>query len=252
MAGSQLQTPLQVQSHAAFTLRSIVYSNLKRHLAAKDAPELLVFTLKNLEEDLLHLSRPREQKPEREGMNPRLQKELLQALQMLKPMLFYLKKNQRFPPLLSRSLSKRLQPTTFTALIVVVISCLASIGPNLFFQHVWHPRIHPVAPIRRMISSSSSSSSTQICVPNKRHRKKLNWRKGIGPGSPLMEFACDPESQMGITREKYDVPDIRLSKEVGDPTDPEVQAQLDYQTWACPMAPNLWGAIPCTAGLAKT
>lgn len=63
-----------------------------------------------------------------------------------------------------------------------------------------------------------------------------------------MEFACDPESQMGITREKYDVPDIRLSKEVGDPTDPEVQAQLDYQTWAGPMAPNLWGAIPCTAG----
>lgn len=63
-----------------------------------------------------------------------------------------------------------------------------------------------------------------------------------------MEVACDPESQMGITSEKYGVPDIRLSKEFGDLTDPEVQAQLDYQIWASPMAPNLWGAIPCTAG----
>ena len=53
---------------------------------------------------------------------------------------------------------------------------------------------------------------------------------------------------MGISSEKYGVPHIRLSKEFGDLTDPEVQAQLDYQIWASPMAPNLWGAIPCTAG----
>ena len=97
---------------------------------------------------------------------------------------------------------------------------------------------------------SSSSLSSQFSVPNKRHRKKLNWKKGIGPDSPLMEFACDSESQMGITSEKFGVPHMKLSKEFGDLTDPEVQAQLDYQIWASPMAPNLWvwGAIPCTAG----
>ena len=76
----------------------------------------------------------------------------------------------------------------------------------------------------------------------------MNQKKGIGPDSPLFEFACDPESQMGVTSEKYGVPHIRLSKEFGDLTDPEVQAQVDYQIEACRMAPNLWGAIPCTAG----
>ena len=53
---------------------------------------------------------------------------------------------------------------------------------------------------------------------------------------------------MGITSEKYGIPHIRLSKEFGDLTDPEVQAQVDYQIEACPRAPNMWGAIPCTAG----
>ena len=95
---------------------------------------------------------------------------------------------------------------------------------------------------------SSSSSSSQFRVPNKRHRKQMNQKKGIGPDSPLFEFACDPESQMGITSEKYGIPHIRLSKEFGDLTDPEVQAQVDYQIEACPRAPNMWGAIPCTAG----
>ena len=76
----------------------------------------------------------------------------------------------------------------------------------------------------------------------------MNQKKGIGPDSPLFEFACDPESQMGITSEKYGIPHIRLSKEFGDLTDPEVQAQVDYQIEACPRAPNMWGAIPCTAG----
>ena len=47
---------------------------------------------------------------------------------------------------------------------------------------------------------------------------------------------------MGITSEKYGVPHVRLSKEFGDLTDPEVQAQVDYQIEACPRAPNLWGA----------
>ena len=76
----------------------------------------------------------------------------------------------------------------------------------------------------------------------------MNQKKGIGPDSPLFEFACDPESQMGITSEKYGIPHFRLSKEFGDLTDPEVQAQIDYQIEACPRAPNMWGAIPCTAG----
>ena len=53
---------------------------------------------------------------------------------------------------------------------------------------------------------------------------------------------------MGITSEMYGVPHVRLSREFGDLTDPEVIAQLDYQIWESPMAPNLWGAIPCTSG----
>ena len=107
---------------------------------------------------------------------------------------------------------------------------------------------NPLGDLQQSEGNPSSSSSSRFSVPNKRHRKKLNWKHGIGPDSPLMEFACDPESQMGITSEQYGVPHIRLSKEFGDLLDPEVQAQLDYQIWACPMAPNLWGAIPCTAG----
>ena len=93
-----------------------------------------------------------------------------------------------------------------------------------------------------------SSSSSSFRVPNKRNRKKNEWRKGIGPDSPLFEFTCDPESQMGITSEMHGVPHVRLSREFGDLTDPEVIAQLDYQIWASRMAPNLWGAIPCTSG----
>ncbi|MCV6575457.1 MAG: hypothetical protein OIF58_06950, partial [Cohaesibacter sp.] len=107
---------------------------------------------------------------------------------------------------------------------------------------------NPLGDLQQSGNNPSSSSSSRFSVPNKRHRKKLNWKHGIGPDSPLMEFACDPESQMGITSDQYGVPHIRLSKEFGDLMDPEVQAQLDYQIWACPMAPNLWGAIPCTAG----
>lgn len=106
----------------------------------------------------------------------------------------------------------------------------------------------PLGDLQQTNDTRSSSSSSQFSVPNKRHRKKLNWKKGIGPDLPLMELACDPESQMGITSEKYGLPHVRLSREFGDLTDPEVQAQLDYQIWASPMAPNLWGAIPCTAG----
>ena len=74
---------------------------------------------------------------------------------------------------------------------------------------------------RRMIIHLVHHHQASSEVPNKRHRKQMNQKKGIGPDSPLFEFACDPESQMGITSEKYGIPHIRLSKEFGDLTDPE-------------------------------
>ena len=107
---------------------------------------------------------------------------------------------------------------------------------------------NPLSDAPQSGNQPSSSSSSQFRVPNKRNRKKNERLKGVGPDSPLFEFACDPESQMGITSEMYGVPHVRLSREFGDLTDPEVIAQLDYQIWESPMAPNLWGAIPCTSG----
>ena len=107
---------------------------------------------------------------------------------------------------------------------------------------------NPFNDVSQSGSQPSSSSSSQFRVPNKRNRKKNERLKGVGPDSPLFEFACDPESQMGITSEMYGVPHVRLSREFGDLTDPEVIAQLDYQIWESRMAPNLWGAIPCTSG----
>ena len=107
---------------------------------------------------------------------------------------------------------------------------------------------NPLSNVSQRESQPSSSSSSQFSVPNRRHRKKIEKRNGVGPSSPLFEFACDPESQMGITSDMYGVPHVRLSREFGDLTDPEVIVQLDYQIRESPMAPNLWGAIPCTSG----
>ena len=106
----------------------------------------------------------------------------------------------------------------------------------------------PLSSVSQSGNQPSSSSSSQFRVPNKRNRKKIEKRNGVGPDSPLFEFACDPESQMGITSDLYGIPHVRLSREFGDLTDPEVIAQLDYQIQESPMAPNLWGAIPCTSG----
>ena len=107
---------------------------------------------------------------------------------------------------------------------------------------------NPFGDVPQSGNQPSPSSSSEFRFPNKRNRKKTERLKGIGPDSPLFEFACDPESQMGITCEEHGISHVRFSRDFGDLTDPEVIAQLDYQIGASPMAPNLWGAIPCTSG----
>ena len=71
------------------------------------------------------------------------------------------------------------------------------------------------------------------------------FRKGKVP--TMYEFACSPESMMGYVNSLYDIPHVRLCKEMYDLEDPDTISQVTSQL-KCGGPANLWGAIPCTTG----
>ena len=130
----------------------------------------------------------------------------------------------------------------------------------------------PASPV--MLESSSASSSVPLptfgCpaqtaeeipqqkasrpwkVGNRRARRAAKrgaevnfFRKGKVP--TMYEFACSPESMMGYVNGLYDIPHVRLCKEMYDLEDPDTISQVVSQVRYGGPA-NLWGAIPCTTG----
>ena len=88
-------------------------------------------------------------------------------------------------------------------------------------------------------------------VGNRRARRAAKrgadnfFRKGKVP--TMYEFACSPESMMGYVNSLYDIPHVRLCKEMYDLEDPDTISQVTSQL-KCGGPANLWGAIPCTTG----
>ena len=83
-------------------------------------------------------------------------------------------------------------------------------------------------------------------MPNKRSRKRA--KQSGSKQDVFIEFACAPDSSLGVHCQRYGIPFIRLSKEHTDLLDPNTIDQLIEQVKGCQGRPNLWSSIPCTSG----